>query len=167
MPPYDPAMYGAPRPPKKSPRNKLIFAFVFLGVGLMLCLFGSCVAAVSGSNDDDRAAQIVSPSQTFSALPAEQQATTPAPSKPIESSAPKKPAPTIAGDDLVHVGEDVPAGTYRAAESVDGDCYWKKSTDPEGDDIIDNDFPPGGRPQVTLKKGQWFTSARCPEWRKK
>lgn len=75
--------------------------------------------------------------------------------------------PTIKGDDLVHVGEDVPAGTYRVATAVDGDCYWKKSKDAEGDDIIDNDIPAGGRPQVTLKSGQWFTSKDCPDWIKK
>lgn len=75
--------------------------------------------------------------------------------------------PTIKGDDLVHVGEDVPAGTYRVATAVGGDCYWKKSKDAEGDDIIDNDIPAGGRPQVTLKSGQWFTSKDCPDWIKK
>lgn len=81
------------------------------------------------------------------------------------AAAPK--APSIAGDDLVHVGEDVPAGTYRAVTAVDGDCYWKKSKDAEGTDIIANDIPAGGRPQVTLKAGQWFTSHRCPDWAKK
>jgi hypothetical protein len=71
---------------------------------------------------------------------------------------------TIDGNDLVHVGSDVPAGTYRADEKVDGSCYWKKTVDPEGSNIIDNDIPAGGRPQVTLKKGQWFASSRCPTW---
>lgn len=84
---------------------------------------------------------------------------------------PAKPAaPTIAGDDLVHVGEDVPAGTYRAVRAAGGGtdmCYWSKSRDAEGSDILDNDLVQGGRPQVTLKKGQWFRSQGCPEWRKK
>lgn len=71
----------------------------------------------------------------------------------------------ISGDDLVHVGEDVPPGTYRAESAITSDmCYWKKSKDAEGTDIISNDIPAGGRPQVTLKKGQWFTSQGCPNW---
>ena len=86
------------------------------------------------------------------------------------SAPPKQAAPkTIGGDDLVHVGEDVPAGTYRAVKSVqDGDlCYWVKSSDAEGEKILDNDIPTGGRPQVTLKSGQWFKSQGCPDWARK
>lgn len=75
-----------------------------------------------------------------------------------------KTAPTIDGDSIVHVGEDAQAGTYRAEEKVDGLCYWMKSKDAEGEFIIDNDIPSGGRPQVTLKKGQWFTTRGCPDW---
>lgn len=86
---------------------------------------------------------------------------------PDHTSTPAAAKPTIKGDDLVHVGEDVPAGTYRAVEAISGDCYWKKSKDAEGSDIIDNDIPSGGRPQVTLKAGQWFTSDGCPDWVKK
>jgi hypothetical protein len=86
---------------------------------------------------------------------------------PDHTSAPAAAKPTIKGDDLVHIGEDVPAGTYRAVEAISGDCYWKKSKDAEGDQIIDNDIPAGGRPQVTLKAGQWFTSQGCPDWAKK
>ena len=84
---------------------------------------------------------------------------------------PKPAAPTIAGDDLVHVGDDIPPGVYRAATKIVADgaagCYWMKSSDAEGSKIIDNAMVQGGRPQVTLKKGQWFTSQGCPEWRKK
>lgn len=30
-----------------------------------------------------------------------------------------------------------------------------------------NGLPAGGRPQVTLKRGQWFESRGCPDWRVK
>ena len=87
----------------------------------------------------------------------------------VSPTAAKKTIYVINGDDLVHVGEDVPAGTYRMVEAVtSGDlCYWKKAKDAEGSDIIDNALPTGGRSQVTLKKGQWFTSQGCPDWQKK
>jgi hypothetical protein len=81
-----------------------------------------------------------------------------------------KAAPHIEADTLVHVGEDVPAGTYRAsadAKTLGGMCYWSKSTDSEGTDIIANDIVKGGRSQVTLAKGQWFVSQGCGEWAKR
>lgn len=107
---------------------------------------------------------------TTSALPAAEPAptvtvtvtATPKANKPKPVA---KPKPTINGDTIVHVGEDVPAGTYRAQTDVAGmDCYWMKSSDAEGSNIIDNDLPSGGRPQVTLKRGQWFVSNRCATW---
>lgn len=70
-------------------------------------------------------------------------------------------------DTPLKVGEDLPSGTYRVTASVAGrNCYWIKSSDSEGSNIIKNDVPQGGRPQVTLQKGQWFTSQDCGEWRK-
>lgn len=76
----------------------------------------------------------------------------------------QKAVRSIAGDDIVLIGTDAPAGTYRTSEKIAGLCYWMKSRDAEGSNIIDNDIPSGGRPQVTLKKGEWFTSKGCPEW---
>ena len=93
--------------------------------------------------------------------------------RPISTTITAKPKPAtpkgIQGDDVVHVGEDVPAGTYRAVTAVQsGDnCYWSKSSDAEGRNIIENALPTGGRPQVTLKTGQWFTTAGCPAWAKR
>lgn len=73
----------------------------------------------------------------------------------------------IHGEDTVHVGEDVPAGTYRTKDSADsGYCYWIKSSDAEANNIIHSDIVTGGRPQVTLKTDQWFKSQGCPDWYK-
>lgn len=75
--------------------------------------------------------------------------------------------PRIVEDGIWKIGDDFPAGTYRVTESVSGmECYWKKSSDPEGENIISNDLPSGGRPQVSLKKGQWFATERCGVWEK-
>jgi hypothetical protein len=67
------------------------------------------------------------------------------------------------------VGEDVPAGTYRTVDVVssEGTCYWMKAKDSEGSDIIANGVPTGGHPQVTLVKGQWFTTESCGTWVKR
>lgn len=139
---------------KRTTRNFLIGILV----GLASCLLGVIAIGATTSNAD----------------PA-----TPSPGRDLgraagaaaTSAAPKVAPPadtraTIEGNDQVHVGEDIPAGTYRTDEKVTrGDlCYWSKTRDAEGRDIIDNDIPSGGRPQVTLKNGQWFESSGCPDW---
>lgn len=77
-------------------------------------------------------------------------------------------APTIEGDMIGRAGADFPAGTYRVERALaEGEyCYWIKSSDAEGKNVIEIDTPPGGRPQVTIKKGQWFRTSGCPIWRK-
>lgn len=67
-------------------------------------------------------------------------------------------------DGVWTVGVDIKAGRYRAV-GVSSDCYWMISrTGSNGDDIIENDIPGGGNPQVVLSKGQDFTSQRCGDW---
>lgn len=77
-----------------------------------------------------------------------------------------KATPVTIGEGVWEVGTDVKAGRYRLNVSPDKDsvCYWKISRDAEGDDIISNDLPIGGHPQVTIKKGQFFTTTNCPAW---
>lgn len=66
------------------------------------------------------------------------------------------------------VGEDIKAGTYRTASAVSSRCYWGiYRSGSNGSDIIDNDIPKGGRPTVTLSKGQDFKSSNCGDWQKK
>ena len=62
------------------------------------------------------------------------------------------------------VGVDIKPGTYRA-QGVSSDCYWSiTTTGSNGGDIIDNDIPGGGNPQVTLEEGQDFETSRCGDW---
>ena len=162
--------------PAYEPRRKRnTMSGVLLGalVLFLICIGGTVFAALSDDSTPPPAAPTFDPTN-HSTQPPQTLAPTVAPTTPAAerpaptTAAAKAPAPTIAGDDLVEVGSDVPAGTYRAIEPVDpaAMCYWKKSKDAEGSNIIDNDLPPGGRPLVTLKKGQWFTSQGCPTWRK-
>lgn len=63
------------------------------------------------------------------------------------------------------VGRDIEAGTYATQDAVSSSCYWgiyRSGTN--GDDIIQNDIVTGGRPTVTLKAGQDFTTKRCGSW---
>lgn len=56
------------------------------------------------------------------------------------------------------VGKDIDAGTYRANDSVTDRCYWEVSV---GDDIVQNDMPGGGYPQVTVSDGQQLKLQNC------
>lgn len=154
----------AQRPkPRSAWRTALIVAGVVLAV-ISLCSLGT-YAATHGSPRPGLTTAVAdvpdATTPTTSVATVKPKATKPAP----------KPSPTIDGEDLVHVGEDVPAGTYRVIEKVDAGlyvgCYWRKSRDAEGDQIIDNGFIEGGQPQVTLKAGVWFFSQGCPIWRRK
>lgn len=65
---------------------------------------------------------------------------------------------TSASDGVWQVGKDIDAGTYRANNSVTDRCYWEVSV---GDDIVQNDMPGGGYPQVTVSDGQQLKLQNC------
>lgn len=79
------------------------------------------------------------------------------------------PAPVAAIEEGVWVvGSDIQPGTYRTIDPVSDGCYWgiyRGGTNM--DDIIQNGTPTGGRPVVTLRKGQEFESNGCGSWAKR
>jgi len=99
---------------------------------------------------------------THPATPSTKKATHPASKKATPDT-----RSTVVIQGIWHVGTDISPGVYRTDEDVAGHgCYWQKSSDSEGQNIISNDLPSGGRPQVTLKSGQWFTTQDCGTWKK-
>lgn len=61
-------------------------------------------------------------------------------------------------DGVWQVGTDINAGTYRANTAVGSSCYWEISS---GGDILQNDIPGGGYPQVTVSDGQQLKMQDC------
>lgn len=83
------------------------------------------------------------------------------------TAAEKTQAANTVGDGTWTVGTDIKPGTYRATDNVGSTCYWGiYRSGSNGDDIIENDIPGGGRPVVTLSPGQDFKSTRCGTWLK-
>lgn len=83
------------------------------------------------------------------------------------TGAEKAKAANTVSDGTWTVGSDIEPGTYRAAAAVGSTCYWGiYRSGSNGDDIIENDIPGGGRPVVTLSQGQDFNSTRCGKWEK-
>ena len=81
------------------------------------------------------------------------------------------PPPAIADtieDGLWEVGVDVQIGQYKTLKAIESGstCYWQISPVGKPDTIIDNAIVTGGRPIVTIKKGQTFESQGCGVWGK-
>jgi hypothetical protein len=73
------------------------------------------------------------------------------------------PAPVGVADGTWTVGEDLPAGTYKATGAGDT-CYWAITrSGSNGSDIVDNAIG-GGNLRVTVKAGQDFETKRCGTW---
>lgn len=172
------APYGSPMPADPRPNRTLRNVLIGVAVVLALCVLGTILIGVFTDDQPSNHYQRAVAEDATTAAPAPSATgelgvadPVPVPSSSSSSAAaPVKPAHlTFTDEDTpAHVGEDIPAGTYRVTVSVAGqDCYWMKSGDAEGARIIDNALPQGGRPQVTLKKGQWFTSERCGTWSKR
>jgi hypothetical protein len=91
-----------------------------------------------------------------------------APAPKVSPPAPKKPAglPTTIEEGQWEVGVDVAPGRYKTTAAVGGTCYWKITPTGKPDDIVDNDIVSGGKPVVTIKKGQDFHTQRCGTWTK-
>jgi hypothetical protein len=136
------------------------------GAALVLCVAGALLITPEEPSRNVR--EVIAPSSVVTPTT---RATSAAPVVPVEPESVKVVEPTadIQGDDLVLVGDDVPAGTYRVVGRVVAEpwCYWGIYSDSQMQNIIANDIVTAGRPQVTLKKGQWFRSNGCPDWAKK
>ncbi|MCC9204136.1 hypothetical protein [Arthrobacter sp. zg-Y769] len=81
------------------------------------------------------------------------------------TSAEKQKAANTISDGTWTVGSNVSPGTYTTAADVGSRCYWGiYRSGSNGDDILQNDIPGGGRPTVTLAEGQDFKSSNCGKW---
>lgn len=121
-----------------------------------------CGLSIGGGDTDPQVITTPTPVKVIEYLPAP---SAPAPTADASPAAPTKaPAATI-DDGVWTVGEDFPAGTYKVTAAVTQMCYWgiyKSGTNQEN--IIQNDIVTGGRPTVTLKRGQDFKTSDCGTW---
>lgn len=161
--PTQPILMTAPPAPKSRKAMWIAIASVVAAL-LGVCCIGMVTMSLAPSNTEvDVPPQPVYTSPTPEPRPS-------ASKRPAKAAEPVKPKPQIA-DGTWHVGEDIPAGTYRVRDRINSDqsCYWEKNRDAEGrfSGIISNGAPDGGRPQVTLRKGQWFETQDCGVWVKR
>jgi hypothetical protein len=171
QPPTYPQYPNPPGPPVapprkvKKPRGRVVVPLIvgavtfFIGLGVGLAGGGGTENAANPQPGTTKVVTVPAAPAVTSA-PAAVRTFTLAPAPP--------PAVTIE-DGVWTVGSDIPAGKYRVTEPIaaETDCYWaiiKSGTN--GEDIIANGLPTGGRPTVTLKAGQDFNTERCGTWQK-
>lgn len=154
-----PTLPGQDKKPRRSS------ALIGAGAVIAALFVGCCTGFGIGSMGDDKPqVQVVTtptPVKVIEYLPA------PSPVAPTEAAAPTKAAAPTIEDGIWTVGDDFPAGTYKVVTPVTRMCYWgiyKSGTNQAN--IIDNDIVTGGRPTVTLKRGQDFKSSGCGTWAK-
>jgi hypothetical protein len=158
--------------PKKKRKVKPLHLVAYPATALVCMIWGSALA--SGASSPVSATPAVTTTVTAPGIPGPEVTVTAPPvtvtAAPPKAVAPPKPKPkpkpvvTIDEGDWV-VGEDIPAGTYKVRDAISGSCYWgiyRSGTN--HDDIINNDIVTGGRPKVTLRKGQDFTNSGCGIW---
>lgn len=157
------------RPPMSTSKKIWLSVAVVGGVILAACL-GITAAALDTAESPPSSPTLAGVTSSPTSSPNGGWGADLAPSASPKASTPASPAApkviTIEAGTWT-VGTDVPAGTYRSS-GVSSMCYWAiTKTGTNGQDIVANDLPSGGRPQVTLKKGQDFeTSDECGVWSK-
>ncbi len=68
----------------------------------------------------------------------------------------------IDGDGVYAIGTDKNPGRYKTTGSPTG-CYWQISPDPNGSDIVENDFGDGVA-YAQISPGQFFQTKGCGSW---
>ncbi|PPS88071.1 hypothetical protein [Streptomyces sp. MH60] len=177
-PPFPPMPPNTPAPQPKS-RNK---AWLKYGAVALVSLFlGAGIGASGDAGNEAEAATdatdaprpTVTVTETAPAAEAEpaptvtETVTETVTAKPEKAEEPG-PATSFSGDGEYLVGEDIKAGTYKTAGPEDEwGCYWERAKNASGElgsIIANNNLQGAGR--VTLKKGEYFKTNRCQEWKR-
>lgn len=159
--------YVAPGPQKPKKNKALVVVLALIGFVVLACGIGAIV--IDANAENKAPVKIPSYGTTPVTTAPTTQPTRPSPSSGtgiVLPAAPVKAAPVTIGEGVWEVGSDVKAGKYKLLVSPDPDanCYWEITRDDAGQDIVSNDLPTGGHPQVTLKKGQFFHTQDCGAW---
>ncbi|MEV4399980.1 hypothetical protein [Nonomuraea sp. NPDC049607] len=133
-------------------------AIVSLVIGL-----GIGAGSGAGTSASPRPTVKVTETAQAEAAPAATETVTAEPTADPEASAPQTAFP---GDGQYLVGEDIKPGTYKTAGADGTNCYWArlKNASGEFDAIIANDNVQG-QTRVTLKKGEYFETNGCQDWK--
>lgn len=87
------------------------------------------------------------------------------PTPPTPSTPPPQPQAVMDHDGTYMVGTDIVPGTYSSAGPVeDGTCYWKRMSDVEHNQIIDNAMSKKPQQVQIEPSDQGFKTDGCQPW---
>ena len=162
----------APQPPHKKPMSKearigwsILAGFAIFGLGAAVGAAGSGDTTASASNPQPTVTVSGEPGAEITVTAPPVTVTAPAPAPKTVTAPPPGPASVMTEDGIYLVGVDIKPGTYKSGP--DGDCYWARLKNTEGDldSIIANHN--GGNSVVTIRKtDKAFETSRCGEWKK-
>ena len=163
------------QPPPASPKppewwRKYKHWIMYPVVTILAVAIGSGAANTPTAGDAASSQPTVTATVTTQAQPG-QKVTVPGPTKTVPgpvktvTAPPPAPAGVMADDGIYLVGTDIKPGTYR--NGPEGDCYWARLRNTNGDldSIIANNN--GGNQVVTIKRtDKAFETSNCGTWRK-
>jgi hypothetical protein len=160
-----PAPPMPPPPSSSSPAKKPVWKRWWFWVAAVIVVL--IIGAVAGGSTETP--ESAAPSESETTTPSSPSDTSEPTQSESESDAPT-PEPTESGqtfdDGTWVIGEDIKAGTYRAADPGGG-CYWERLKGFSGalKDIIANGNTSGGPIVVTIdKKDEGFSTDGCGSW---
>jgi hypothetical protein len=169
-------------PPGQQPSGGRLW-LTHAATAVAALLFGAVIGSAAASDSEKETAGSARPTVTATATATVTVTRTPEPAPPkpavtvtrrvtVTPEPAEDPGPPAAmgGDGQYLVGEDVRPGTYRtlgAAESVFPNCYWARLSNASGEfsAIIANGNVKG-QTRVTVRKGEYFESTGCREWKR-
>lgn len=152
-------------PPKKHRR------WVPWAAGVGAFIVGVAIGGAGGGTDTPAASSPQATTTVTATAQPGQKVTVPGPTKTVPgpvktvTAPPPEAAGVMADDGIYLVGTDIKPGTYR--NGPEGDCYWARLRNTNGDldSIIANNN--GGNQVVTIKRtDKAFETSNCGTWRK-
>lgn len=165
--PRDPFLPTSEIPPPRPKSTKPVW--IVLGVIVAICLVFCAVGAIATSGEPEGKAKKTAVAEAPPPGvpdPGVRPSVTPPKPKPVK----EKPKPINVGDGTYVVGDEIPAGIYKAKGAEDSAfvyCIWSVKS---GEDIDDRYLDSGSAsktkaPQrVKLKMGQVFETSGCSNW---
>ncbi len=152
---------AGPIVPPARPRRRFLAHGLTAIVSLIIGV-GIGVGGETGTSASPRPTVTVTETTQAESVPAATETVT---AEPVVDS--EGEATDFSGDGQYLVGEEIKPGTYKTAGADGPNCYWARLKNASGEltAIIANDNVQG-QTRVTVKKGEFFETSGCQDWKR-
>ncbi|MEV0624579.1 hypothetical protein [Nonomuraea wenchangensis] len=155
---------AAPVVPPARPRRRFLAHGLTAIVSLIIGV-GIGAGGDTGTSASPRPTVTVTETAQAESVPATTETVTAEPV--VDPEEEDGPQTTFSGDGQYLVGEDIKPGTYKTAGADGLNCYWARLKNASGEltAIIANGNVQG-QTRVALKKGEFFETSGCQDWKR-